>query len=301
LSQPLENNFNLIYLLYNKTSLFKLQAKAEGLSPYTDEWSLDDEQVQSVMEFNTDPHLILYRGVTFDKDSEFIRSFYKYNKAPPLKGAVTSFSPDANIVINWLHRIVPDKNKYYFVISVIVPLGFPIFNIPKMNIGGKMEEIAIPNIYNKKHLMLHLLSKRHLSLSGPEFANEIPRETLLERYPNFYILNCSLSYEAAPFEESIISKTWYSWETRFQEKSAKIKATINDISKEKMNGLEKHFMENGEVEFIKLTKPNEYYCYFHNDYKDPEYIYLSALSKESLEDCKKLSGLSGWYDLHKEL
>ena len=77
------------------------------------------------MEFNKNPHLILYRGVIFDKDSDFIRSFYKYNKAPPLKGAVTSFTPDENIVIDWISRALApemDPDKYFFIISVVVPI-----------------------------------------------------------------------------------------------------------------------------------------------------------------------------------
>lgn len=252
------------------------------------------------MEINTDPHLILYRGVIFDKDSDFIKSFYKYNKAPPLKGAVTSFTVDENIVINWISQYVnSDQNRYFFIISTIVPIGFPIFNIPDMHIGGNMEEIALPNIYKSKHLMLHLLSKKHLSLSGPEFAKD--SKSVLSYNPNFYILNCSLSYEAAPFEESKISKRWLSWDTRFKEYSAKIKASINDISKEEINGIKKIFYTSGDAEFLDLSIPkNNSICQFSPD-DDDGYIYLTVDTKEILEKCKVLSGLSGWYDLHKEL
>ena len=288
-----------------------LQEKAVGLDSNTKKWDLNDKQVQSVMEFNTNPHLVLYRGIVFDKDHEFIRSFYKYNKSPSLIKDIVSFSTNFETALDWITSITFDEprrrknrnlGKYFFIISTILPVGFPMFDTVKMDIGNDLQEIGLPFKYNNKYLMFHLLSKKHLSLAGPGLINQEKKQIILNSIPNIFILNCFLSYESAPFEESPVSQYWKSWDNRFTEFWAKTKANINDISKEKENGIIKNEYtyggENKNLDFNKESNPTEPYCHFENGY-EPEFIYLRASSQENVQNCKHLSKLYGWYDLHK--
>ena len=189
-----------------------------------------------------------------------------------------------------------------------MPIGFPMYDTRIMKIGNTMEEIALPNTYMNKYLTLHLLSVKHLSLSRWEEAKlkmadcEIPENT--------FILNCILSYESAPFEESKFSKEWINWDLRYSQLYSSIKANLEDISKEPVVGVDKKCYlgnMNGLIEFT-LDDGNSVCAYTKEEDEENMYLYVydkNSLKKlgerEKLEKCKQLSGLSGWYDLHKDL
>lgn len=297
----------------SRETLNSYAARASGLTPVTHYWNVNSEQVKSLLKFNTKEE-ILYRGVSFSEDSDFIRSFYKYNKVPLLKGNLSSFSSSYDIVLEWLtsqkcssrrsRKSREEKQEYKFIISTVLPIGFPMYDTRIMKIGNTMEEVALPNKYMNKYLTLNLLSVKHLSLSSWEKAKlkledcEIPENT--------YILNCVLTYESAPFEESKFSKEWINWDTRYTEFYSKIKANLNDLSKENVVGVSKMYYD--ILTEFKFDSGDS--CSFEkgHDYDgDGEYIYLSVYNKgksgdkETFQKCKELSGLSGWYDLHKDL